>query len=440
MSVCQKATRPLKRCLRQSQSLFNGSRNFTSSAKNPEEASLQVDSSTATTTKTYDPSTTSTRKGVRELLKRGIQPIGSRRRRAALSSSPNIPFEQLPYQCFQEARKILQADREEKLQQIETERGRITRFQARDASEFKGGEQEKLTKLDTMQKQVERLKILADINDPLIKRRFEDGMGDMNKPIYRYLADKKWRSYNRLIIEQRIQQLALVPDILPSFEPTAEVRLAFRRRNVQPGDFVDSRVSEVPARLKVQVFDKGVRNVTVAVIDSDVPNVETDSFSSRLHYLATNIPISPTGTSLPLSKVENYQLLLPWLPPYSQKGAPYHRLSVWVLQQKTPKLENDVLKKKVKRDGFSLRSFCDKVGVFPIGVSIFRSIWDEGTAEVMARAGIPGADIEFKRKKIAPIHPPKKARGWEARHAGPKYNALRGGKSRILIDTKFRRK
>lgn len=177
MSVCQKATRPLKRCLRQSQSLFNGSRNFTSSAKNPEEASLQVDSSTATTTKTYDPSTTSTRKGVRELLKRGIQPIGSRRRRAALSSSPNIPFEQLPYQCFQEARKILQADREEKLQQIETERGRITRFQARDASEFKGGEQEKLTKLDTMQKQVERLKILADINDPLIKRRFEDGMG-----------------------------------------------------------------------------------------------------------------------------------------------------------------------------------------------------------------------------------------------------------------------
>jgi hypothetical protein len=93
----------------------------------------------------------------------------------------------------------------------------------------------------------------------------------MTKPIYRYLADRKWREYQRKIIVQRIEQLGIVPDVLPFFEPTAEVRLAFRQKNVQPGEFVDSRISEVPPRLKVQVFDKGERLVTIVVIDSDVP-------------------------------------------------------------------------------------------------------------------------------------------------------------------------
>jgi large subunit ribosomal protein L35 len=248
----------------------------------------------------------------------------------------------------------------------------------------------------------------------------------MTKPIYRYLADRKWREYQHKIIVQRIEQFAVVPDVLPFFEPTAEVRLAFRTHNVQPGEFVDSRTSEVPARLKVQVFDKGERLVTVVVIDSDVPVVDKDNFTSRCHYLAANIPLSPTDTSLPLSKAANEQLVHPWLPPFAQKGSPYHRYSVFVLQQETGKpLDTATTLKDVKRDGFSLRSFVDRYKMMPIGMSIFRSIWDEGTADVMQRAGIEGADIEFKRKKVVALKPKQKARGWEARHASDKYKSLR---------------
>jgi large subunit ribosomal protein L35 len=380
-------------------------------------------------------------------MKRGIYPIGSRRRRAALRTSDNIPFEQLPYQCFQEARKVLQADRGEKLEAIAKERARIAHLSAQDASSIKGGEAQKQIRLDSMRRHLEDLKILADINDPLIKKRFEDGEGiqfcsrrindlnintdstpgDMNKPIYRYLADKKWRSYQRLVIEQRIHQLGVVPDVLPHFEPTADVRLAFKSRNVQPGEFVDSRVSEVPARLKVQVFDKGERLVSVVVVDSDIPDLEKDSFDSRCHFLATNIPISPTETSVPLAKTKpDTQLVLPWLPPYAQKGAPYHRLSIFVLQQAEGKtLDPAALKEAVKRDGFRLRSFADKYQLEPIGFNIFRSQWDEGTKGVMERAGLEGADVEFKRKRIEALKPKQKARGWEARHASDKYKSLR---------------
>ena len=44
--------------------------------------------------------------------------------------------------------------------------------------------------------------------------------GDMNKPIYRHLADLKWRSHSRQILMQRINQMDVVPDILPAVDPT----------------------------------------------------------------------------------------------------------------------------------------------------------------------------------------------------------------------------
>lgn len=110
-------------------------------------------------------------------MKSGIVPIGSRRRRAAIKSSDNLPFEQLPYLCFQEALKVLREDREEKLELIATERLRISNVQSRGASTFQGGQLEKDTKLASMRRYLEWLKIQADINDPLIKKRFEDGEG-----------------------------------------------------------------------------------------------------------------------------------------------------------------------------------------------------------------------------------------------------------------------
>lgn len=111
-------------------------------------------------------------------MKTGVFPVGSRRRRAALRATDNaLPFDQLPYQCFQEARKILQADREEKLKLIESTRLRISNLVAADASTIKGGEKEKEKRLDSLRRSLEGLKIQADINDPMIRKRFEDGEG-----------------------------------------------------------------------------------------------------------------------------------------------------------------------------------------------------------------------------------------------------------------------
>ena len=225
----------------------------------------------------------------------------------------------------------------------------------------------------------------------------------MNRPIYRHLAMRKWSDYNRKVLMQRVSQFHLVPDILPHLNPTAEVSMGFVRRNIAPGEMVDSRISENPARLKVQVFDKGKRLVSIAVVDPDVPDETKDSFGSRCHYLAINVPVAPDQPSVPLRLLkEGQKVVLPWLPPFSQKGAPYHRLAVFVLQQQEGQvLDLETLKKGklAKRDGWNLQAFVAPNKLNPIGVTLFRTVWVEGADAVAERAGYAAVGMELVRKK-----------------------------------------
>ncbi|KAF2486243.1 ribosomal protein YmL35 [Neohortaea acidophila] len=364
----------------------------------------------------------------RLIAQHGIYPIGSRRRRAAIASTPSIPFHQLPYQCFQEARKVLQQDRVEKVAEIAEQRRRMEKVQTSLAQSQSTGDEPSVKQLERrlrdMRQHLEELKILADINDPLVRKKFEDGLGDMNKPIYRHLADKKWRSYKRKVLVQRITQMNVVPDILPHIDPTIAVSLSFGRKDIPHGGLVLSTLSEDAPSLNIQPFDRGERLVTIAVINPDVPNVAKDGFGYRCHFLASNISISPTQTRVDLASLDpESQVILPWLPAFAQKGLDYQRMGVFVLQQGSISEEEtststteeqsspanlpvqEILSaaRYSKRENFVLRSFVDKYSLHPVGVDLFRTQWDEGTAGVMRRAGIPGWDVEFKRKRIYPL-------------------------------------
>lgn len=180
MAHCERASKPLLQCLRATYVRGlpgvhgQSARGFQSTAAPRDEA--QAESQNLPFNKNPDPTLVSSPRLERRLMRKGIAPIGSRRRRAALQNASNIPFEQLPYQCFQEARKILLADREEKLKEIESTRQRLSRLQSVSLEEA-GGLQVKKSRTRAMELHLERLKILADINDPLVKRRFEDGLG-----------------------------------------------------------------------------------------------------------------------------------------------------------------------------------------------------------------------------------------------------------------------
>lgn len=185
MAHCDLASKPLLQCLRHTCSKavpvtsLQSTRPFQTSAVSRDEAPAEIKQ--VPFYKAPDPALVTSPRLERKLLRSGVSPIGSRRRRAALQNSLNIPFEQLPYQCFQEARKILQADRDEKLKQIARERDRIARLRAL-TDEEAGGANVKRSRLGGMEKHLEQLKIWADINDPVVKKKFEDGEGKVAPP------------------------------------------------------------------------------------------------------------------------------------------------------------------------------------------------------------------------------------------------------------------
>lgn len=186
MSSAKQGIKPLltlARSTRQDRSAINTSiRAFSSTPSRAAAAVEQQSTSSAAATPppSLDPTTVFTAKSERKLLQtRKLTPVGSRRRRAALQSGSRIPFEQLPYQCFQEARKILITDREDKVQQLETQRARIARLKEKAVEPQ--NEHQKEQRLSSMARHLEEIKIFADINDPIVKKRFEDGQGALQK-------------------------------------------------------------------------------------------------------------------------------------------------------------------------------------------------------------------------------------------------------------------
>lgn len=144
MAHCEAASKPILQCLRQAYrgrlaaSQLRLDRSFSSTAAISTSAETEAAAPKESFYKAIDPELVSSPRLERRLIRAGKFPVGSRRRRAALQGSPNYPFEQLPFQCFQEARKVLQEDREEKLQQIEKERARLARLREADPATVGG--------------------------------------------------------------------------------------------------------------------------------------------------------------------------------------------------------------------------------------------------------------------------------------------------------------
>lgn len=289
----------------------------------------------------------------------------------------------------------------------------------------------------------------------------------MRKPIYRHLADLKWRNYERQVLMQRITQMNVVPDVLPAIDPTVSTAISFGKHKVPHGEFVLASTSEKAPSLNIQSYEKGGKLVSIAVVTPDVPNVEKDGFDYRCHFLAANVRIDPTRPHVQLRRLsKKTNIIQDWSPPYSQKGAPYQRLAVFILEQPSsirdasaadadpvselagadsstsdppvpseqatsetsstsettttaptsePTPSNTPIPESLPIDeiqqdpryttseDFRLRSFVSKYRLKPIGVDLFRSQWDETTADVMKRNGIVGHDVEFKRKRVDPL-------------------------------------
>ncbi|SDA03049.1 BZ3500_MvSof-1268-A1-R1_Chr11-1g03277 [Microbotryum saponariae] len=273
--------------------------------------------------------------------------------------------------AYDEALKLLQADRDDKLQRL---------------AKLK-------TQGDVEQSVLDKLEVEAWVNDPETRWRAKHGHGDPTKAVYRHLAEMKWRREGALaILMQRVTQMSLVPDVLPEFDPVLDVQISVAEHSqepLQPGvftlprqvsrregrsrtslqtTFIDSVFIQTrePFKISAQVFHPEERLYTLLMVDPDVPDQLNRTFTTTLHWLV-KADLSPSPA------------LIPYLPPHPQQGTPYHRYTLVLLEQKQAL---GLAPEAVERTDFSVREFMRQNDLTASGMSFFRQKWGEDVSAI----------------------------------------------------------
>ncbi|GAA5956966.1 hypothetical protein JCM3765_006654 [Sporobolomyces pararoseus] len=272
------------------------------------------------------------------------------------SYTPPIKPGVLP--AYDQALAYLSQDREQKLKQLE--------------------ELKKNNEAD--QSTLEKLEVEAWSNDPETRWRANNGQADLSKPVFRFLAERKWRKEGDLaILMQRVTQMSVTPDLLPEIAPEADLRIRVGEEQIVPGVFTAPADTREGIEVSAQVFHSDERLYTLLLVDPDVPDELNQSFTTFAHWIVPNIPLS--ATSSPILPLNSLPSTLPYVPPHPQNGTPYHRYTVLLFAQP----ENTKLslnEHEIERLDFDVRDFAAEHKLEAKGVSFFRQKWDKSVSKI----------------------------------------------------------
>lgn len=233
----------------------------------------------------------------------------------------------------------------------------------------------------------------SQIHNPEILYNHKMQLDDFKLPVYRYLEQRDWSEYEKLLNIDRVENMHVIPDTLPTIDLRARVRMQFPgyvKKWFAPGDILRNEIASKAPILEVQEFDEIAEGslYTVIIVDPDTPDLEADSYSTTLHWALVNVPLSNTDNVVNASKGEE---LLPYLPPHPEVNLPAHRYVAWVFRQsKTPteirKITVD--KSTLSRQGFDLAGFADQHGLDAVGVHFWRTKYDRSTDGVREKFGL----------------------------------------------------
>ncbi|KAJ7440001.1 phosphatidylethanolamine-binding protein, partial [Mycena galericulata] len=261
--------------------------------------------------------------------------------------------------AYDEALRVIRADawrvhQEAKKQRLEVARAheKLVAESAEGAKVLEGEERTSLeAELEKMRAKLKILDVQSEVNLPEVRWSVANAMADLSIPSHRHLVEQRWRKDGDLdLLMERIHQMHVVPDVLPVLHPSLDLHVAARlmpkhfdalmRRNrfqrrlntfkdVIPGNYLTPQQTRVPPKLYANVFHTDVRLYTMLLVDPDVPDEANRTFTTFLHWLKPNIPLSATHTGrIPLLNTHTR-----YVPPHPQRGTPYHRYVLLLLPQ-----------------------------------------------------------------------------------------------------------
>lgn len=134
-------------------------------------------------------------------------------------------------------------------------------------------------------------------------------------------------------------------------------------------------------KIYTSVFHPEMRYYTLVMLDADVPDPENQSFTTFLHWIEPNIPLSASASG-PLPALTHTK----YIPPHPQRGSPYHRYCLFLLPHKEPTAKISLPPTTDEaRLGFNLREFCEKNGIEAGkggAAHMWREVWDETVSDI----------------------------------------------------------
>ncbi|KAF7340205.1 hypothetical protein MVEN_01939100 [Mycena venus] len=269
----------------------------------------------------------------------------------------NLPLPEGVLPAYDEAVKLIRKDAWAVRREANAQRREVERLHRVLSGEVEGekveGEAKSVleTDLEAKRAKLHVLDVQSEVNLPEVRWSVANAMADMRIPSHRHLVEQRWRKDGDLdLLMERLHQMNVVPDVLPVLHPSIDLHVTarlmpehfeslmkrnrFQRRvntfkEVIPGNYLTPRQTRVPPKLYANVFHTDVRLYTMLLVDPDVPDPENQTYTTFLHWLKPNIPLSATHTGrIPLLNTHTR-----YVPPHPQRGTPYHRYTLLLLPQ-----------------------------------------------------------------------------------------------------------
>ncbi|KAG2737016.1 hypothetical protein G9P44_001106 [Scheffersomyces stipitis] len=324
----------------------------------------------------------------------GPASISDYNRRLAYHSPEDID------ETFKQAYELLQQEAEVKYKEIEGYKKRL-------------GEAKSTKEVEFLKKSIDKLLVDAEVKNPEVLYNVEYTdveLLDKSQPVYRHLLKEKWEAYDLMITMQRLEQLHMIPDTLPTLDPKVDVKVKFPHNVkeefadwVVPGTVLPAFAVSQPPTIQIQEFETvEEKNLySIVLVNPDTPDLKTNSYSTTLQYGLANVPLDNVDNVIDTSKLfsqgekftfKDYQPLVP------EKNAQTQRACLWVFRQFEELTLGDIA-----RENFDIRDFASKNNLTAVGAHIWRQRFDRSVNYVRNKYGLGEGRVFRRVRGTAPV-------------------------------------
>lgn len=238
---------------------------------------------------------------------------------------------------------------------------------------------------------------------------FHSDKVDRAQPVYRRYLRKQWEEHDLMVTMQRLEQLHVIPDTLPTLDPRVDVKVKFGHNTnrefidwVTPGDVLPAFAVSKPPTIQIQEFEtvEGASGLyTVLLVNPDVPDLAANSYKCSLNYGLHNVPLTFADNTITPGKLlanpqwvfQQYEPLVP------EKNIPTQRACLWVFRQPAE------LKDVSVSDNFDIRDFAETHKLEAVGAHVWRQAFDRSVNKVRQEYGLPEGTVYHRVRGTTPL-------------------------------------